>query len=61
MPFCSLEYLSGGSLAKKIGGKPRRPAEAAQIVATLASAMAAAHARQHHPPRFEAGQRFDRR
>ena len=45
MPFCSLEYLSGGSLAKKIGGKPQPPAEAAQIVATLASAMDVAHKR----------------
>ncbi len=45
MPFCSLEYLSGGSLAKKIGGKPQPPADAAHIVATLASAMEVAHKR----------------
>ena len=45
MPYCSLEYLSGGSLAKKIGGKPRPADEAARIVATLASAMEVAHKR----------------
>jgi eukaryotic-like serine/threonine-protein kinase len=45
MPFCSLEYLSGGSLAKLIGGKPQPPAVAAQIVATLASAMDVTHKR----------------
>jgi eukaryotic-like serine/threonine-protein kinase len=45
MPFCSLEYLSGGSLAKVIGGKPQPPAEAARIVATLAGAMDVTHKR----------------
>ncbi len=39
MPFCSLEYLSGGSLAKRIGGKPQPPAEAARIVSALAAGM----------------------
>ena len=39
MPFCSLEYLSGGSLAKQIGGKPQPPAEAARIVSALAAGM----------------------
>ncbi len=43
MPFCSLEYLAGGSLAKKIGGKPQPVDQAASIVATLAGAMATAH------------------
>jgi serine/threonine protein kinase/tetratricopeptide (TPR) repeat protein len=45
MPFCSLEYLPGGSLARKIDGKPRPVDEAASIVATLASAMEVAHKR----------------
>ena len=45
MPFCSLEYLSGGSLAKLIGSKPQPPADAARIVSTLASAMDVAHKR----------------
>ena len=45
MPFCSLEYLSGGSLAKLIGGKPQPPAEAARIVSTLAAGMVVAHQR----------------
>ena len=41
--ICSLEYLSGGSLAKKIGGKPVPVDQAASIVETLAGAMATAH------------------
>ena len=45
MPFCSLEYLSGGSLAKLIGGKPQPPAEAARIVSSLAAGMEVAHKR----------------
>src|SRR6202034_2694043 len=43
MPFCSLESLAGGSLAKKIGGKPQLVDQAASIVETLAGAMATAH------------------
>jgi len=45
MPFCSLEYLAGGSLAKKIGGKPQPVDEAARIGEVLASAMEVAHRR----------------
>ena len=45
MPFCSLEYLSGGSLARQIGAKPQPPAEAARVVLTLARAMVVAHER----------------
>jgi len=45
MPFCSLEYLPGGSLAKKIGGKPQPVDEAARIGQILASAMEVAHQR----------------
>jgi serine/threonine protein kinase/tetratricopeptide (TPR) repeat protein len=43
MPYCSLEYLAGGSLTKKIGGKPQPVDEAARIVETLAGAMEVAH------------------
>ncbi len=43
MPFCSLEFLAGGSLAKKIGGKPQPVDDAARIVEVLASAMEVAH------------------
>jgi tetratricopeptide (TPR) repeat protein len=45
MPYFSLEYLSAGSLAKVIGGKPQSPAEAARIVSTLAGAADVAHKR----------------
>jgi tetratricopeptide (TPR) repeat protein/tRNA A-37 threonylcarbamoyl transferase component Bud32 len=43
LPYFSLEYLDGGSLAAKLEGKPQPPGEAARILETLASAMACAH------------------
>jgi tetratricopeptide (TPR) repeat protein/tRNA A-37 threonylcarbamoyl transferase component Bud32 len=43
LPFFSLEYVEGGSLAQKIAGKPQPPREGAAIVELLARAMAAAH------------------
>ncbi len=43
LPYFSLEYLSGGSLATKIGGKPQPVDEAARIVEVLARAMDVAH------------------
>jgi tetratricopeptide (TPR) repeat protein/tRNA A-37 threonylcarbamoyl transferase component Bud32 len=43
LPYFSLEFVEGGSLAEKIGGKPRPPREAAEIMESLAQAMAAAH------------------
>ncbi len=43
LPYFSLEYLSGGSLANKIGGKPQTVDEAARIVEVLANAMHVAH------------------
>jgi eukaryotic-like serine/threonine-protein kinase len=46
LPYLSLEYLSGGSLANKIGGKPQPADEAARIVEVLANAMHVAH--QHN-------------
>ncbi len=45
MPFFSLEFCDGGSLAKKLAGTPLPPAEAAALVQTLARAMQAAHAK----------------
>jgi len=43
LPFFSLECVDGGVLADRIDGKPRPPREAAETLALLASAMAAAH------------------
>jgi len=42
-PYFSLEFLGGGNLAKKIGGKPQPVAEAARIVEVLARAIQVAH------------------
>ncbi len=44
-PFFSLEYVDGGSLARKIGGVPQPPGEAAPLVRLLADAMESAHHR----------------
>ena len=43
LPFLELEYLPGGSLGSALHGTPRPAAEAARMVETLASAIAAAH------------------
>src|SRR5262249_4856850 len=43
LPFFSLEFLAGGTLAMKIGGKPQPVDEAARIVEVLARAMHVAH------------------
>jgi serine/threonine-protein kinase len=43
LPFLSLEFCGGGSLAKKLAGTPLPPAEAAAVVETLARAMQVAH------------------
>ena len=43
LPYFSLEFLSGGSLATKIGGQPQPVDEAAGIVEVLARAMFVAH------------------
>jgi tetratricopeptide (TPR) repeat protein/tRNA A-37 threonylcarbamoyl transferase component Bud32 len=42
-PYFALEYLAGGTLAAKLHGEPQAPAQAAQMVATLARALQAAH------------------
>src|SRR5262249_17259266 len=43
-PFFALEYCEGGSLAKKLSGKPLPPREAAELVEQIARAVQAAHA-----------------
>lgn len=42
-PYFSLEYVAGGSLARRLGGQPQPPVEAAQLAQTIARAMAYAH------------------
>ncbi len=42
-PYCALEYVSGGSLAQRIGGKPLPAAAAASLVAALAEGIQHAH------------------
>ncbi|MFO0841729.1 MAG: serine/threonine-protein kinase [Gemmataceae bacterium] len=46
LPYFSLEFVDGGTLAKHIDGKPRPPREAAEVLLALAKAMGFAH--QHH-------------
>jgi uncharacterized protein (TIGR03067 family) len=41
--FFSLEFLEGGSLAERLGGKPQPPGTAARIVRSLAEAVQHAH------------------
>ncbi len=43
LPYFSLEYLPGGSLSERIGGKPQPVDHAARIVEILAGAMHVAH------------------
>jgi tetratricopeptide (TPR) repeat protein len=45
LPYFSLEFVDGASLAQKIAGKPQPPREAAGLVELLAWAMAVAHGR----------------
>jgi DNA-binding beta-propeller fold protein YncE len=44
LPFCSLEYCPGGSLADRLKDGPLPPAEAAKVVRQLAQAVQHAHA-----------------
>ncbi len=44
LPYFSLEYLSGGSLEKQLGGLPQPPARAAALAEKLARALHHAHA-----------------
>ncbi len=57
LPYFSLEFCAGGSLAQKLGGTPLPPPEAAGLVETLARAMRRGPSARHRPPRPEAGQR----
>jgi WD40 repeat protein len=43
LPYCALEYVAGGNLAQRLGGKPLAPAAAAQMVAALAEGVQHAH------------------
>jgi tetratricopeptide (TPR) repeat protein len=45
LPYCALEFVDGGSLARKLAGTPLPAQQAAQVVATLAEAMHAGHER----------------
>jgi serine/threonine protein kinase len=44
LPYCSLEFCPGGSLADRLRGEPLVPKEAARLTETLARAVQAAHA-----------------
>ncbi len=44
-PYFTMEYVEGGSLAHRLAGAPQPARQAAQLVATLAAAVHAAHAR----------------
>jgi WD40 repeat protein len=44
-PFYSMEFVDGASLAARINGTPREPADAAKLVEILARAVDAAHVR----------------
>jgi WD40 repeat protein len=44
LPFLALEHMPGGTLADKLAGRPQPPRAAADLAATLAGAIAHAHA-----------------
>jgi eukaryotic-like serine/threonine-protein kinase len=45
LPFLALEFVAGGSLEKRLAGRPLPPHDAARLVETLAKAMHLAHSR----------------
>src|SRR5262249_7639947 len=45
-PYLVLEYVGGGTLESYLAGRPQPPRDAASLVATLARAVHAAHAKQ---------------
>lgn len=44
VPYFTLEYVSGGSLARCLAGTPMQPREAARLIRRIADAVQAAHA-----------------
>src|SRR5262245_42432548 len=42
-PYFTMEFMEGGSLAQKLAGTPQPARQAAQLLATLAGAVEAAH------------------
>jgi serine/threonine-protein kinase len=44
-PYCALEFVEGGTLAGKLGGKPLPAGEVAKLVEALARAVQLAHSR----------------
>jgi serine/threonine protein kinase len=46
LPYFSLEYVDGGSLAKQLAGTPMRARQAAELLETLARAVHHAHRRE---------------
>jgi serine/threonine protein kinase len=45
VPFFSLEYVDGGTLAQRLDGAPQKPSDAARLVEALARAVHLAHQR----------------
>jgi serine/threonine-protein kinase len=43
-PYFTMEFVEGGTLSRRIGGRPQPPAEAARLAETLARAVHAVHA-----------------
>jgi serine/threonine protein kinase len=44
LPYFTMEFVEGGNLAQKLAGTPQPARQAAELVATLANAVQAAHA-----------------
>jgi eukaryotic-like serine/threonine-protein kinase len=42
-PYCAMEWVGGGTLTRRLGGKPMPPREAAELLKTLALAVEYAH------------------
>jgi serine/threonine protein kinase/tetratricopeptide (TPR) repeat protein len=45
LPYFSLEFVDGGSLAQKLGGKPQPPKEAARLLEAITRGVVCAHQR----------------
>ena len=55
-PYLVLEYVEGGSLARRLDGPPWPPDAAARLVEALARGVDEAHRAGHRAPRPQAGQ-----